>query len=228
MTTIRVEQGDITASRRRRDRQRGQQLAAGGGGVDGAIHRAAGPELLAECRLLGGCPTGEARITRGYRLPARLRRPHGRAGLARRRRDEPALLAAATATAWRSQAHGLRSIAFPAICTGIYGYPVDRATAIALGETKGFVEESPDAFDEIVFVCFGRASLPELPRHGPDARDPARAAASPEGYPEPGGTILLGQLLVAGRAPGSVDWGSAEGIGGHSTCGPCWRLDSRS
>jgi len=156
VTTIRVEQGDITRQRTDAIVNAANSSLLGGGGVDGAIHRAAGPELLAECRLIGGCPTGEARITGGYRLPARhvvhTVGPVWRGGGG----GEPELLAACyrNSLALAGQ-RGLRSIAFPAISTGIYGYPVDQATAIALGETRRFVEESPDVFDEIVFVCFG-------------------------------------------------------------------------
>ena len=105
----------------------------GGGGVDGAIHRAAGPELLAECRTLGGCPTGEARLTRGYRLPARhvihVVGPVWQGGT----QGEDALLAACYRNALGlAAAHGLGRIAFPAISTGIYRFPLERATGIAV------------------------------------------------------------------------------------------------
>jgi O-acetyl-ADP-ribose deacetylase (regulator of RNase III) len=129
----------------------------GGGGVDGAIHRAAGPELLAECRAIGGCPTGEARITGGYRLPARhvihAVGPVWRGGAA----GEAALLEACYRNCLLlARQNGLRSIAFPAISTGIYGYPVTQAAMVAAAATSDVLGAHPDALDEIVFVCFSR------------------------------------------------------------------------
>jgi O-acetyl-ADP-ribose deacetylase (regulator of RNase III) len=128
----------------------------GGGGVDGAIHRAAGPELLAECRTLGGCPTGEARITRGYRLPAR----HVIHAVGPRYRDgkhgEPALLAGAYANSLRlAVLNGLRTVAFPAISCGIYGYPLAEATTIAVETVRSFLTEEP-ALEQVIFACFSR------------------------------------------------------------------------
>jgi O-acetyl-ADP-ribose deacetylase len=127
----------------------------GGGGVDGAIHRAAGPELVAECRTLGGCPTGEARITRGYRLPARhvihTVGPVWHGG----ERGEPELLANCYRNSLELAArHGLETVAFPAISTGIYGYPLEPATRIAVIETARFLEAHP-GIQQVTFVCFG-------------------------------------------------------------------------
>ncbi len=128
----------------------------GGGGVDGAIHRAAGPELLAECRTLGGCATGQAKITRGYRLPAKwvihTVGPVWRDG----NRGEDVLLASCYRNSLTlALQHGLTSIAFPAISTGAYGFPLDRAARIAVHECHHFLKTHP-AFSQIVLVCFDR------------------------------------------------------------------------
>jgi len=127
----------------------------GGGGVDGAIHRAAGPELLEECRSIGGCPTGEARITRGYRLPARYVihtvGPVWHGG----KRGEPELLAACYRNSMQlALEHGISSIAFPAISCGAYGYPVEQAAEIAVGEARRFLVTAR-GIERVIFACFG-------------------------------------------------------------------------
>jgi O-acetyl-ADP-ribose deacetylase (regulator of RNase III) len=131
----------------------------GGGGVDGAIHRAAGPEMVFECRLLGGCRTGEAKITRGYRLPARhvihTVGPVWRGG----EHGEAELLASCYLASLRlAEARGLRTIAFPAISTGIYGYPRDKAAEVALRTVTKFLADAADRFETISFVCFDEAT----------------------------------------------------------------------
>ena len=130
----------------------------GGGGVDGAIHRAAGPELLAECRTLGGCATGSAKLTRGYRLPAKhvihAVGPVWQGGSA----NEDALLASCYRTALDLAAqHSLASIAFPAISTGIYAFPADRAARVAVGTVASELSTRP-TITRVVFCCFSEPS----------------------------------------------------------------------
>jgi O-acetyl-ADP-ribose deacetylase (regulator of RNase III) len=132
----------------------------GGGGVDGAIHRAGGPAILAECRTLGGCPTGDARLTTGGRLPARfvIRTvgPVYRDG----RHGEPELLASAYRRSLEVAAdHALRSVAFPSISTGAYRYPIVDAAGIALGTTAGFLAERRGILELVRFVLFSASDL---------------------------------------------------------------------
>lgn len=144
----------------------------GGGGVDGAIHRAAGPELLAECRVLGGCPTGQARLTAGYRLPARhvihTVGPIWTGGTA----GEPALLASCYRECLAlARAHGLASLAFPAISCGVYGYPLRDAAAIAVREVSAGLAADP-ALTSVLLVSFDARMLDVYRAAFADARLP--------------------------------------------------------
>jgi O-acetyl-ADP-ribose deacetylase (regulator of RNase III) len=159
-TTIEAIQGDITREAVDAIVNAANTTLLGGGGVDGAIHRAAGPALLAECRTLGGCPTGEARITRGYRLPAawviHTVGPVWQGGTGG---EEDLLRACYRNSLGLARSRGLRSIAFPAISTGAYGYPIEEATGIAVGTVRAAVEGSPGSIELVRFVCFSPADL---------------------------------------------------------------------
>ena len=152
---IAIVEGDITKQTVDAIVNAANTTLLGGGGVDGAIHRAAGPELLAECRPLGGCATGQAKITRGYKLPAKwvihTVGPVWHDG----NHSEDELLANCYRSCFALVGkHGIQTVAFPSISTGAYGFPLDRAAQIALCETKNFLERN-SSVERVVLVCFG-------------------------------------------------------------------------
>ena len=160
MPTIEAIHADITTQRVDAIVNAANTTLWGGGGVDGAIHRAAGPDLLAECRTLGGCPTGEARITRGYRLPAawviHTVGPVWSGG----GRGEAGLLRACYVNSLAiARARGIRSVAFPSISTGAYGYPIAEAAGVAVGTVREVLAADPGSVELARFVCFSPGDL---------------------------------------------------------------------
>ena len=156
---VSVVEGDITRLRVDAIVNAANTSLLGGGGVDGAIHLAAGPELLAECRTLGGCATGLAKITRAYKLPAQwvihTVGPIWQDGL----HDEPDLLAGCYRSCFALvEKHAIKTVAFPAISTGVYGFPMERAARIAAGETKTFLQQNRSV-EQVILVCFGARAL---------------------------------------------------------------------
>ena len=159
MTTLRAIQGDITQLNVDAIVNAANSSLLGGSGVNGAIHRAAGPELLQECRVPGGCPTGQARLTRGYKLPARhvihAVGPVWHGGS----QNEAALLASCYRESLSlAAAKQLASIAFPCISTGIFGYPPEQAAKVAVASVRDFLR-APCSLQEVVFCCFSAGDL---------------------------------------------------------------------
>ncbi len=160
MTKIELLKGDITKVAVEAIVNAANESLLGGGGVDGAIHRAAGPRLLAECASLGGCKTGQAKITKGYDLPAKYVihtvGPVWRGGI---NKEDKLLASCYLGSLELVKSKNIKTIAFPSISTGVYGFPIARASGIVFQTVKGFLEKNKNCLEKIVFVLFSDKDL---------------------------------------------------------------------
>ena len=162
---IEVVKGDITKLKVDAIVNAANTTLLGGGGVDGAIHCAAGPKLLEECRTLGGCPTGQAKITKGYNLPAKhVIHTVGPVWHGGTNREDELLASCYKNSLQLAAAHGIKTIAFPSISTGVYGFPFERAVQIALKILNEFLETDSN-FEKVVFVCFSENDYSVFLKH---------------------------------------------------------------
>ena len=158
-SVLELVEGDITKQETEAIVNAANTTLLGGGGVDGTIHRTAGPQLLEECRTLNGCRTGEAKITRGYKLPAKfVIHTVGPVWNGGQHREADLLASCYRNSLALACKHGIKTIAFPAISCGVYRYPLEQAVAIAVCETAAFIA-AEDSVDKIIFACFGAESL---------------------------------------------------------------------
>ncbi len=159
-TEVKIIMGDITELKVDAIVNAANSRLAGGGGVDGAIHRAAGRQLLEECRTLGGCKAGQAKITGGYNLPARyVIHTVGPVWHGGRSGEEELLASCYRNSLIAAKDNGMRTIAFPSISTGAYRFPIEKAASIAMTAVKVFLKDNPGVFDKVIFVLFSERDL---------------------------------------------------------------------